>query len=325
MKGMVVRADSGGLGWQTLALARMLEPDRLLIIDSTPFNNAEQHFERFDRFPDKVSISGFPTNIDCATFLNGLTDIITCELPYNWELYRLANLRGIKTYAQQNWEFDDLLLNRLLPALHTVLVPSYWHLADFKAMYRRALYLPPPTFAEDFERARAVNLGMTGRARFLHSIGHTAAHDRNGTLIVLEALKHTMADFELVLKAQSPYELTCNDPRLTLDLSAPEEQQEVYSGFTASIFPRRYGGLALPMNEALMSALPVIMSDVSPNNEALPAEWLVPATTSRSFMARTQIPIYDTYPIALAAKIDEFCAMSDEELSAAKAKAYALG
>ena len=79
------------------------------------------------------------------------------------------------------------------------------------------------------------------------------------------------------------------------------------------------------MNEALMSALPVIMSDVSPNNEALPAEWLVPATTSRSFMARTQIPIYDTYPIALAAKIDEFCAMSDEELSAAKAKAYALG
>jgi DNA polymerase I-like protein with 3'-5' exonuclease and polymerase domains len=32
------------------------------------------------------------------------------------------------------------------------------------------------------------------------------------------------------------------------------------------------------MNEALLSGLPVIMTDVSPNNTILPPEWLVEAT-----------------------------------------------
>jgi hypothetical protein len=155
------------------------------------------------------------------------------------------------------------------------------------------VYLPPPTFAEDFARARDTNLARCAGPRFLHSIGKEAAHDRNGTLVVIEALKHTTADFELVLKAQPPYVLNCDDPRVTLDLSAPEDQEQLYSGYTALLYPRRYGGLALPMNEALISALPVIMPNISPNYQALPAEWLVPATTSSSFHARTKIPIYD--------------------------------
>lgn len=36
------------------------------------------------------------------------------------------------------------------------------------------------------------------------------------------------------------------------------------------ILPRKYAGLCLPMNEALMSGLPVIMTDIEPNNVILP-------------------------------------------------------
>ena len=41
------------------------------------------------------------------------------------------------------------------------------------------------------------------------------------------------------------------------------------------IMPRRYGGLCLPLAEAMTSGLPVFRSSVSPNNE-LPADWLIP-------------------------------------------------
>ena len=66
------------------------------------------------------------------------------------------------------------------------------------------------------------------------------------------------------------------------------------------------------------------MPDCSPN-DVLPSEWVVPATKYGSFMTRRMIDLYKVDPRAVAAKIDEFCAMSDDELKAAKAQAYALG
>jgi glycosyltransferase involved in cell wall biosynthesis len=72
------------------------------------------------------------------------------------------------------------------------------------------------------------------------------------------------------------------------------------------IMPRRFGGLCLPVNEALGAGMPVIMPSISPNNLWLPSDWLVPATKTGSFMARTRIDIHETDPRELAAKIDQF-------------------
>ena len=67
------------------------------------------------------------------------------------------------------------------------------------------------------------------------------------------------------------------------------------------------------------------MGDLSPNNAVLTASWLVPATKTGSFLARTEIDLHEADPKALAAKIDEFCAMSDDEMAAAKQHAYQPG
>jgi hypothetical protein len=104
--GMVARMDSGGLAWQSLALARMLRPARVLLVDSRAFNGAsvKQHPERFDEY-DSMITNGFPTDDECHRFLDGLTHVLTCETPYNFELFAEAERRGIKTYLQQNHEF----------------------------------------------------------------------------------------------------------------------------------------------------------------------------------------------------------------------------
>ena len=74
-----------------------------------------------------------------------------------------------------------------------------------------------------------------------------------------------------------------------------------------------------------MSGVPVVMTDISPNNQFLPPEWLVPATKTGELMLRIMIDVHSDDPKALAAKIDEFCATSDEEPASAKARACALG
>jgi glycosyltransferase involved in cell wall biosynthesis len=90
------------------------------------------------------------------------------------------------------------------------------------------------------------------------------------------------------------------------------------------ILPRRYGGLCLPMNEALMSGLPVVMTDVSPNSVVLPKELLSTAVHSRVFQARTQVDVFNADPKSLGQKLDWLARMPSSELSRMKSTAYDL-
>jgi hypothetical protein len=69
-------------------------------------------------------------------------------------------------------------------------------------------------------------------------------------------MQRSRAPFELVVKSQEPLKPLLKDPRITWDSSAPDDRADQYAGFDALIYPRRYGGLALPMNEALTSGVP---------------------------------------------------------------------
>lgn len=323
MRAMIVRADKSGLGYQTRALAYMLRPEKIMLIDSSSFNQSKQHPEWYDGFSGIV-VKGFPSIREKLAFLQGVTSILTCEIPYGYDLFALAEQRGIKTYLQYNYEFFDYLLHPQWPRPTMFLSSSYWHFEEVKEQFPNTIYLPTPIYHEEFSSARDINLARSGRRRFLHIVGKQAVHDRNGTLSLLEALKCSTADFELVIKSQKPLDLTCDDRRVTFDCHDLDDQAELYSGFDALIMPRRYGGQCLPMCEALMSCLPVLMTDVSPNNRVLPSEWLVPVVRTGEFMTRTMIDIFSAEPGRLGARLDEWAQMDDSKLNAAKADAFEL-
>jgi glycosyltransferase involved in cell wall biosynthesis len=188
----------------------------------------------------------------------------------------------------------------------------------------RVVLLPPPTFPRDFAQARIANHGRTGRRRLLHIVGKPAAGDRNGTMLLMYAMQRSRADFELVVKSQTPLEPIIKDKRITWDSSAPNDQWRLYAGFDALIMPRRYGGLCLPCNEGLTSGLPVIMSNVSPNSELLPADWLVPGAFNGGFTARVPIPYFNANIAVLARKLDEWAAMPNDQLERHKTRALEL-
>jgi glycosyltransferase involved in cell wall biosynthesis len=73
-----------------------------------------------------------------------------------------------------------------------------------------------------------------------------------------------------------------------------------YTGFHALIMPRRFGGLCLPVNEALGAGMPVVMTDINPNNTWLPQEWLVPTHHAGEFTAKQRISSHRADPQELA-------------------------
>lgn len=328
--GLIARSDRTGLGNQTRNLARMLKPDEILLIDSSVFNGNVQHPEMYALY-SVTEVKGFPSDEQVRAWLKGVDVVITCEIFYNMHFVDIANEMGVKTINQFNWEFADYLRDPSL-TLPTVLAsPSKWNIDRARNLwgYDRVQYLPTPVFTDDFAEVRDTNFKRTGRKRFLHIMGRQAMNDRNGTIDVVKAVQHCREEFELVIKAQSGdlhylEALIGGDlmPNVNIDVSSPENEIELYRDFDAMILPRRYAGQCLPMNEALCAGLPVIMTDISPNNHILPEFWRVPATMTGRFMARTWIDMYTVHHSQLGVKLD-FLAKKD--LRGEKVAAYNIG
>ena len=325
--GIIARSDKTGLGNQTYELTKMLNPDKVLLINSTHFNQNQQFPELYEGYNVIETSRGFATDKEAAAFLEGLDAVLSCETFYSTTLIDLAKKMGIKTLLQYNFEFLDNLKHPDWPLPDVLISPSFW---NFDLVYDKfsskckVVHLPPPVSEERFAKARSIN--QNGNLnKILHVAGKIADADRNGTNTVMEMLKYSTADYELVIKVQNPERLEdiSKDPRLEIDTSNPDSNMDLYSGFDAMVLPRRYAGLCLPMNEALMSGLPVFMTDVSPNNFILPKDWLIESKQIGKIKTRSILPVYEANPRKLAEAIDNF--INDKNKNIEKEKAFMLG
>jgi hypothetical protein len=320
--GLIARSDNSGLGNQTRELAYMLNPSKILLIDSGPFNKNKQHPEWYKDYNVTNNV-GFISNETVLDFLKNLDVVISCEIFYNKRFPIFAKRAGVKTILQYNYEFLDNLQDPGLSLPDILLAPSKWGFEDVVEKFSKSckvIHLPPPTDHKLFQNARKLNSEPT--KKLLHIAGKVAVKDRNGTDTVIEMMSHSKADFILEIRSQGDLNYDIKDNRIKIICDNIDNQQDLYSGYDAMVLPRRYAGLCLPMNEALLSGLPVFMTDISPNNQVLPSEWLVESYKTDNLMTRTMLDVYSADPVKLAAKIDSY--MSGDQ-SEAKAKAFEIG
>ena len=313
--GIIARSDNTGLGNQTMELVKMLNPDKILLINSQFFNNNQQHPEWYKDYNVIETRKGMPRTNEVLAFLENIDVVISCETFYHLELVDLAKQKGIKTILQYNYELFGHLAHPEWTLPDVLLAPSIWNLDVILQKFgskTQVMHLPPPTDHTLFNQAKEINLSKDHK-RILHIAGKKAAKDRNGTESILKMIKHSKEDYELVIKSQTPLNLICNDSRIKIEIGNPDNRQDMYSGFDAMVLPRRYAGLCLPMNEALMSALPVFMTDISPNNAILPPRWLAESTKIDTFRTKSLVNVYDAKSDSLAKIIDKYVANSDKQ------------
>jgi hypothetical protein len=321
--GIIARCDNTGLGNQTRDLVRMLNPDRILLINSAKFNNNKQYPEWYDGY-NVTMTNGFPTKQEVAIFMDGLNSVLTCETFYHPHFINLAQRRKVKTLMQYNYEFLDHLNKPDMPLPTYMISPSYWKVDETIAKFgndTKVVHIPPPIHLDDFKSVRENNMSKDHK-RLLHIGGKAASQDRNGTQTVIDMLRYSKADYELIIRSQSELNINYKDSRLTVEIGNIDSRSEMYDGFDAMVMPRRYAGLCLPMNEALVSGLPVFMTDISPNNQILPNDWLVSSSKVSTLMTRVKLDVYEADVKELGKKIDRYV-NSDKKLQ--KEKAATIG
>lgn len=320
--GLIARSDNSGLGNQTRELAYMLNPDKILLIDSSSFNQNIQNPEWYSGYNVRTN-KGFVGDIVSQEFLKDLDVVISCEIFYSRNFPRIAEQFGVKTILQYNYEFLDNLQNPRLPLPDILLSPSSWNIEDVIEKFGnscKVIHLPPPTDHKKFKDARKLN--SKPNKKLLHIAGKVAAMDRNGTNTVIEMMKHSKQDFVLEIRSQDKLNYKINDDRIKIISNDVKNQADLYSGYDAMVLPRRFAGLCLPMNESLLCGLPVFMTDISPNNQVLPSDWLVSSYKIDQLMTRTMLDVYSADPVQLANKIDLYMSSDQTE---AKKKAFEIG
>lgn len=333
------RVDRTGLANESEAIIKTIRPDHIVVINSSSFHkDAPQDIDKYDGFSYSV-INGFPTNREIVlTLKQGFTHAFLCESAYSSSFFSYAKMRGIKTFNFCNPEYfepffiaakGNIASARHHPLPTTILLPSTWYEKEMRELLpdHDIRLVRPPIIVSNFAEARRENFARSGRRKFVHSVGRLCSKDRNGTLDLIAALPYSKTDYELHIYSQTelPPEYMTNDRRVTYHFENVVNNADLHKNYDCNLYPRRYGGLSIIANEALCSGLPVIMSNISPNFDLLPPEWLISAQATDKLQTRLLLDVYSVQPEELAAKIDWLANLPDKELKAMKAQAYEIG
>lgn len=299
--GILAYATQTGLGYQTKDYCENLNPAKVMVVDLSMYNRMPLFRGWYSNYNTQW-VSGIPTTADINRFLDGIDVVFMAETPLNHYLFEATKARGIKTVNAYNYEFLDYFRHPEWQGPTILAAPTVWNIEQVEKLNKgKVVHLPVPIKVDHTPRV------ISSCKTLSHIIGRPAVHDRNGTLSFLEAVDILKDRFDYVVYYQKP-----SDPR-AVEYFEPvraklnemcrkysnikvytdiQDNTAMYQQGDLLVLPRRYGGLCLPMNEALSWGIPVVMTDVSPNNAILEKSWLAKSAQIQTFRGHVDIPVY---------------------------------
>lgn len=311
--GLIARSEDRGLGVLTRAFYEAMEPDRVLLID--PGRLARGFAQNPDRYPGATVVpweGGDLPEEPVRGWLRGLDVVYTAETLYDPRIASWAAQAGARVVCHVMPEFfgrDGDLENV------TWWAPTAWRLDQLPAGTR--LVPVPLTGAVEPDTAPE-------RLRVIHVAGHRAASDRNGTSQFLAAVR--------LLRAPMDVTVWCQDRRLPSTrpasprvryrarLGGVADRWAMYADADVLVLPRRYGGLCLPVLEALTVGLGVVLPDVPPNGD-WPVALVPPVAAGSLRTVAGELPLVTVPPKVIAMAV-ELLAGNREALADLRRKAY---
>lgn len=313
--GLIARADRSGLAVQTWEFYRNMSPAKTLVINPT-WVTSGQSIDR-SMYPGEPIMDSRPYPQSAMVedpvideFLDDLDVVFTCETPYNFWLFERARERGVKTVLQYNYEFLEWLYPSDMPRPDLLAAPSKWNFNKVNVGIQK-VFLPVPVNREALPYRRSTEL-----RHILHTAGTGAHEDRNGTSMMRQAMsilpKEVDVHLSIYVQPGMPGQDFAvqggNGEKVSVQHICTERYYDLYESQEDAYFmPRKFGGLCLPLNEASACGMPVIMTNVSPQDDILPGEALLPSfhAHEKDFEARARIQVWETTPEHIRDKIVE--------------------
>lgn len=136
----------------------------------------------------------------------------------------------------------------------------------------QALFLPIPV--EQPWKLR------TEARHFVHNGGYLGMRGREGTTLLIDALKYVKSDLKLTIRVQENVKepwlsRAKSNPRVTY-VAETVPYEELYATADVAVAPQKFNGCSLPLQEAFASGLCVCSTDRFPMNTWLPRGPLIP-------------------------------------------------
>lgn len=282
--GMIGFASNSGLGTLSREFHDNLKPARTLLVPT-----------RYAEFPER-----FPnarrgiTAENIAWLLDGIDALIAFETPSEWSIFAAARKRGVKTILMPMYECMPSPLP-LWPDL--ILCPST---LDLKIFRREAdgrstvKHLPVPV-----NRSRVLFRQRAKAHVFEHHAGHGGLLGRNGTYELLAAVPMLKSDARIVIYSQRKLEF--EHPKVEIRIGNFQDYWDIWGHGDVFVFPHKFDGLSLPIQEALSSGMPVLSTGMEPFSSWLPQDWMILAderTEMRVFQRQVDVAVIDPHRIA---------------------------
>lgn len=236
--------------------------------------------------PDLASIRRLCLSVDVMLFF---------ETPFVWSLIDHCRQHKVRTVLMPMYE----CMPKVLPYQpDRFICPSLLDLRYYPDR-SRSTFIPVPVSVPWRQRHRA--------RVFVHNAGHGGLLNRNGTGQILDAMKLVKSPLKLILRSQRRLQWGVDDPRIDYRVgNLPYDQ--LWNEGDVFVFPEKFNGLSLPMQEARASGMVVMATHRYPNTEWLPSEWLIPTSGSiRSAISPRCLEFDEAVvsPEAIASRMDE--------------------
>lgn len=286
--GIIGFASNSGLGTLSREFFVHLKPAKTLLVPT-------KYAEFPDRFPgarrglDKETVDWFLTDIDV---------VLAFETPGDWDILQAAKKRGIKTILMPMYE---CMHSPLVFTPDLMICPSRLDYEIFKReVGGHAVFLPVPV------NRKRIEFRHRRRARvFEHHAGHGGLLGRNGTYELLAAAPMLKSKAKIVIYSQR--QLDFSHPNVEIRVGNFKDYWDIWGQGDVFVFPHKFDGLSLPIQEALASGMPVLSTAIPPFVGWLPNDWMIPAdeqTQMRVFQRLVDVAVVD--PRRIAEAIDQW-------------------
>lgn len=257
--GVVARGENRGLGHLTWEVVRALQPDRVLVVDVGGRDRG--HVLHPERYPDATFVEwDADQRLDeatCREWLDGLDVVYLAETPYDDRFVGWAHEHDVRVVVHampEFWRYGHLPFD-------DVWNPTIWRM-DLLPPGARVTEVPVP-----LDRWPVPAKERPGVPTFLHIAGHRTAGDRNGSVLLIRALRYVTQPMRVRVLAQGSFPRLRAPALVDLEVvtEGPDDYWRMYDDADALVMPRRYGGLSLPVLEAAGAGLALVLSDCEPN------------------------------------------------------------
>ena len=246
MKGAVVFAVESGLGRQ----AKQFYDHG--IFDVALIQKHSSYIEHPEWYPNRVKTYD--------ELLDKCSEIWFFETPFEWRYIIKARERGVKTVLVAMYECTQ----SPLPYYPDVILGG--SVLETEFFGAKHINVPVPDEIQ-WKKRTSANV-------FIHNSGHGGLHGRNGTKELLQAMEFVKSPIKLIIRTQFDTFKT-NDPRVEIRVG-DFPYDTLFSEGDVFVYPDKFGGSCLPLQEAFASGMMIMASNRHPSNLWLPNEPLIP-------------------------------------------------